>query len=452
MRSFRITVAMAFAFACGRTPLSPAKTVVFPSAAPRRSNTEMVEAGAKKAAPGTTLWQRSYEGLGRQYLYGAAVQPAAGRIVTIGAFQGTASVGPTKLSALPGADWTLFEAWLDAGGNSLSAVVLGRADHVARIRVATARDGDTVLVGEVQEGLDVGSGPMHRTGGHGFFVTRLNADGAPRWLRRFDSPDYLWCSSVAVDADGAIAVAGSYQGTIDLGTGALPTVQSYEGFVAKLGPAGTTRWSERLIGRRTDPSALAFDRGGNLLVAGDFDEMDLGLGRLPGPRNGGDRAAFAAKLDRSGVALWNRSFVGAYDANAIAVDGSGNPTLVGIFQRDLLWDGGRMQGEGMNNGYVIALDATGATRWTKNLGTGGRGLLKADVVVVDDDGDVLVGGERNDDTFAYRVRFVAGFDAQGPSRWNLNPADGLPVGTSEGAVVLAGCGDEGHTHVAAITP
>jgi hypothetical protein len=369
----------------------------------------------------------------------------------IGAFERTASLGPTQLSPVPGADWTAFEAWLDAAGNSLSARALGRADPVAQIRVAAARDGDTVVAGEVREGLDLGSGPMRRAGAHGFFVTRLSANGASRWFRRFDSPAYLWCNSVTVDADGAIAVAGVYEGSIDLGTGALPTVTSYEGFLAKLSPTGTTLWSERLNGRWTDPWSLAFDRDGDLLVAGAFQEMDLGLGPLPRRRNGGDRAAFVAKLDRSGHALWNRGFVGAYDAKAIAVDGSGNPTVVGMFQRDLLWDGGRMQGKGMNNGYVIALDAAGATRWTKNLGTGDRGLLAANVVVIDSQGDVVVGGARTDDDL-HSVSFVASFDAQGHSRWNLTPSDGVPVGESNGAVVLVGGGDEGSLHLAAIAP
>jgi hypothetical protein len=150
--------------------------------------------------------------------------------------------------------------------------------------------------------------------------------------------------------------------------------------------------------------------------------------------------------------VWNRGFVGAYDARAIGLDSSGGPALVGMFQGDVQWDGGALSGAGMNNGYVIALAPDGATRWVKDLGTGQRGLLAADAIVPHEGGGVFIGGSRVDDM--YTIRFATILDVQGSQRWSQVPASGRPIGATRNALILAG--REGHgdddVHLTAIAP
>jgi hypothetical protein len=457
MRVGRLVVpAAAFALSCGgNAPMRAATTaiVIPPASAPAAVHDAPAVEPRPSQPTGTVLWRRFYGGAGRQEVFGGAVSKKDGRILLLGAFDTSATFGATTLAAAPGATSTSFLAWFDAEGNALQARAIGSALPLPQVHVAIAPDGDTIVAGTVGDGVDLGTGPMRVGADRGVFVARLGQDGAPRWLRRFGgSASYAVCLGLAASADGTIAITGTYAGDLNLGTGALPTAHDDEGFVAELEVDGRTRWSERLNGRWTDPWAVAFDASGALFVAGAYQGMDLGLGPLPPTRNGGDRAVFAAKLDRAGHPVWNRGFVGAYDAHAIGVDGSGAPVLVGMFQHDVQWDGGALTGSGMNNGYAVALAPDGATRWVKNLGTGQRGELAADAIVAADGGEVFVGGERVDDF--YRMRFATILDAQGAARWGQFPASGRPVGATDHALILAGSEGHGddHVHITAIAP
>ena len=65
-------------------------------------------------------------------------------------------------------------------------------------------------------------------------------------------------------------VAGSFEGSIDLGGGPLASAGGDDVFVAKLDPRGNHVWSKRSGDRQAQHGrALAVDPSGNLVLAGD---------------------------------------------------------------------------------------------------------------------------------------------------------------------------------------
>lgn len=108
-------------------------------------------------------------------------------------------------------------------------------------------------------------------------MVKVRADGSHLWSRAYGaaatSVDHL---KVIVTGQGNLLVVGSFNGTLDLGTGPLPHTHGM--FIAKFSPNGTPVWSHAF--EATDesgsdtygmqPHGLATDANGSLLVSGQF--------------------------------------------------------------------------------------------------------------------------------------------------------------------------------------
>ncbi|WP_437717107.1 hypothetical protein WMF45_12260 [Sorangium sp. So ce448] len=135
-------------------------------------------------------------------------------------------------------------------------------------------------------------------------VSKFDPTGAVLWSRPFApdpsiAPGGAWKAdwSVAVDAADEVFVAGTTDGTVDLGGGLLPAGP----VLLKLDAAGAHVFSDSI----PFGDALALDSAGNIVVAGD------GL----------------ARLDPSGAELWTLGF-GA-SAHGITISPSGVIALTG---------------------------------------------------------------------------------------------------------------------------
>ncbi|KYF82590.1 hypothetical protein BE18_44670, partial [Sorangium cellulosum] len=208
-----------------------------------------------------------------------------------------------------------------------------------------------------------------------------SCDGEPRcaqpppWARGFGGPgrDQGW--DIASDAYGNYYVTGSFEGTVDFGTGPLTSAGQSDIFFLKLDAAGSVLWSQR-FGTQDyeDRVVLTVDEDGNVLLAGRYH-------RLPGEPsfhlNGcilhtDDPAFFVAKFDPDGNHLWSRgpyADVGVDSVEQIAVDAHGDMYVaylqwerahlakIGAARKDILWI------EELPGRYIIsarlALDSAG---------------------------------------------------------------------------------------------
>jgi hypothetical protein len=176
--------------------------------------------------------------------------------------------------------------------------------------------------------------------------------------------------ALAVDAAGNMAVVGSFQGTIDLGGGNIPTAGNLDGFVGVYDKDGAHLWSRNLGGTSTDECwAVAFDYLGNVIVAGYFrTAADFGGGSIVS--NGG-ADIFLAKYDDAGNHMWSQGFGGTGDdfVNDVDTDAGANIAMTGRYFGSIDFGGGNLVSAGGNDAYLVKFNAAGGHSWSQRFGS-----------------------------------------------------------------------------------
>ncbi|WP_246357213.1 CBM96 family carbohydrate-binding protein, partial [Pyxidicoccus fallax] len=267
----------------------------------------------------------------------------------------------------------------------------GRGDEEPRA-LAAAGNGEYVVAGRFSaEGssnpADYGTGPLPN--GRGMALARYRDDGTVAWTRGILTAEQAVPESVAVSPDGGLLVAGTYMGTVDFGTGALPVAELGQNiFIAKFSAAGQPVWSRGFVVSQEGAAGtvfsveLAADAQGGLVLTGSFNGVvNFGGGTLssgsytprPVPQQMG---LFLARFASDGAHAWSKAIAhGDYaptegTAIALAADGS---VLVGgrVGEGSDLGDGWIAE-DGL---FVARFSGTnGALQWKRML-SGARGTL-----------------------------------------------------------------------------
>ncbi|HXU30263.1 MAG TPA: SBBP repeat-containing protein, partial [Thermoanaerobaculia bacterium] len=214
--------------------------------------------------------------------------------------------------------------------------------------------------------------------------------------------------AIGVDADGNIYVAGSTASTDFIGTILPGGVQSanagsFDGFVAKVDPSGTTLlYSTYLGGSDVDEiEGIAVDASGNAYLTGYTFSSDFPgvTGSSIQSANAGGRDAWVAKLSPTGSAFGYSTYLGGTGAdfgNGIAIDGSGNAYVTGSTSSTDFpgVSGGSVQPSnagGDADAFVTKIDATGgAIAYSTYLG--GAADDQAYQIALDGSGNLLIAG------------------------------------------------------------
>ncbi|MBO2008236.1 hypothetical protein [Hymenobacter negativus] len=271
---------------------------------------------------------------------------ANGTAVVVGSFVGgTATFGSFTVSsrAISGA---LFVARLSSAGSwsaAMSATSNGSPSTLTG--VALDANGNAVVCGYLYTGGTLALGTTtvtNYTASTTVFVARLSRTNAwTQATQAINSGGYAFSGPVAVDASGNVVVAGVFSDNdIRFGTTTLtyqgmtgPARNSDNLFVARLSSGGVWTYAAQASGiNGSSPTAIAFDQGGNVLVAGYFYSSSLTLGNTalananPNPSlTAANGDVFLARLNPAGS--WTYAIqaggLGADGANALALDGNG---------------------------------------------------------------------------------------------------------------------------------
>ena len=282
----------------------------------------------------------------------------------------------------------------DCGGVGW-AVGFGLVGQQQAFGIATDMAGNAYVVGGFTGQLPVaGSGvpPLISAGGSDAFVVKLDPNGVPVWYKSYGSAQiYEQASSVAVDPQGNIIVAGYFDGSVNFGGGALNTAGNLDIFVAKLDPMGNQIWAKRYGDMASQYAVdVAVDGSGNVfLLTRGFGNTDFGGGAQ---QSAGTFDVYLAKLSSAGAFVWQKRFGGAIDddAAAVAIDGAGNVVIAGTMQETLDFGGGALNTQGGFDVYVAKFTNAGVHQWSKRYGHGANQLavdLDADMA-----GNIYVAG------------------------------------------------------------
>jgi hypothetical protein len=273
----------------------------------------------------------------------------------------------------------------------------GDGNSVYGNSVATDGDCSVYFTGYYDGTVDLGAGPVTSAGNLGWgdaFFAKLTATGQLIWSKYFsDGQGFQGISpgQVAVDGAGNAILAGNFTSWIDLGAGAMTTNGNRDVYVGKFDGAGNLVWGKHLGGTGNDyAGSVVTDGNGNIYLSGLFEgTANLGAGPLT---SAGSRDFFVVKLDPSGATLWSRSFgnAGQDFAPQLTVDGAGNVLVSGIFTGTLDVGGGPLVSAGKEDVLLFKLDASGNHLWSRRFG--GSNSDNATSAALDAAGNIILSG------------------------------------------------------------
>lgn len=182
------------------------------------------------------------------------------------------------------------------------------------------------------------------------WVLRTDAAGDTLWTRVFPSPGYGHADAIAESPDGGFVMAGGFD--------ERPGERPVDLIVRKMDARGDTLWTWRYGGPEIAvyPEWIEPLPGGGYIIAGARCEPCSP--RQPNWDTNFD--AFVVRLTEAGDTVWTRRLGG--DANDLAY-------FVTVTSRGTLMVGGATTppGGSADTPWLIELDATGATVWTRLL-------------------------------------------------------------------------------------
>jgi hypothetical protein len=208
--------------------------------------------------------------------------------------------------------------------------------------IALDNSGNVLVSGSFAGSVDFDPGPGTYTltsGGRSVqpseagFVLKLSSAGNFVWADVFQASQWSHskAGSLGVDAANNVYVMGTFDDTVDFDPSKKKLTLSTPGdadiFVAKLNSAGSLMWARSMGSNQHDGQRgdMTVDAAGNVYLTADVGALaSFGSITLT------DGGTAVAKLDSSGTFLWAVSIAGT-SPTGIALDGSGNLTIVGIF-------------------------------------------------------------------------------------------------------------------------
>jgi hypothetical protein len=247
------------------------------------------------------------------------------------------------------------------------------------------------VAGNFKGAIDLGGGALQHMGQGDIFVARLSPQGAHVWSKRFGDGSSQMARDIAVDAAGAVVLAGNFDGTVDIGGGALTAVGVTDALMAKLSPAGAHVWSRRAGSAGGQVArAVAVDPTGSAVFAGYMQNSgDFGGGTLT---SAGANDVFAAKYDAAGAHVWSKIFGDSAEQHGfdVLVDAAGNVALAGKLAGKADFGGGPLTSVGGEDVFLVAFG--GAGQYLYGMRFGETLNQWATSVAVDSVGSLVLGG------------------------------------------------------------
>jgi fibronectin type 3 domain-containing protein len=345
---------------------------------------------------GAHLWSRRQGGSA----YADIVLPVAiavdrnGNSAVVGSFAGTVDLGGGPLVASGTSD--MFVAVYTPSGTHLWSRRMGGIYDDYGTAVGFDASGNVFVAGRFAATITFGGTNLTSAGGHDIGLAKYSATGAHQWSKRFGSTSWDEPTSLAVDGSGNVLVAGQYAGSVDFGGGPLASAGSFDGFLAKYTAAGAYAWAKRLGGTSADMvTALGVDASGNPTLVGYFSgTTNFGGANLT---SAGSNDIVVARYTAAGAHQWSARFGGAAEERAYgaAVDGAGNVALTGYFTGSFGFGGATLVNAAGADIFLAKLSANGAHVWSKQFGTGyiNQGEIGEAVAIDPVTGDVTLTGE-----------------------------------------------------------
>lgn len=322
---------------------------------------------SKYGPDGSHRWTAHFGGKGEEAGNAVAFDPE-GNLVVVGLFADAMTVGQTPLTAVGSDD--IFIAKLGPDGMPLWAHHIGGSDSDAAHDVAVGADGAIYVTGSFKRSMNVAGTTFQSKGNEDVYLLKLDSQGGVLWSKHFGSHYKDFGQRVAVDGRGHVVLLAEFTDDVAFGGETLASMGNRDLAVVKLDADGQHLWSKR-FGSPFDEFGLglAVDPAGNILLTGSYDnEIDFGGEKLVSQ---GESDVYVAKLSPQGEHVWSRSY-GAARADighGVATDRYGNVAVIGWFWHEVDFGGGPLAATSLNKDiFLLKLSAKGAHLWSRRFG------------------------------------------------------------------------------------
>jgi uncharacterized protein (TIGR03437 family) len=223
--------------------------------------------------------------LGGSAVQGNAVAvDASGNAYVAGSADNTFQATPGGFQSVNQGGQDAFVAKFTSTGSEVYATFLGGAGGDAGYGIAADSNGNAYATGSTSStafpGAPGGGAQPTNAGGGDAFIAKVNPTGtALVYFTFFGGKAVDQGNAIAVDAPGNAYVAGytASPGLASAGAAQTALAGGYDGFIAKLNPAGTAfNYVTYLGGNRQDQiNGLALDGSGNVYVAGQTESANF---------------------------------------------------------------------------------------------------------------------------------------------------------------------------------
>ncbi|MEO7328248.1 MAG: nucleotide-binding protein, partial [Minicystis sp.] len=308
------------------------------------------------SSSGTAIFSKRFASTFAQAGAAIAVNDAH-EVLLAGTFGSSADLGCGVLPGAGGTD--VFLAKVSSVGACLWSKRFGDAADQEVATVAYDGNGNALAGGRFSGAIGFGGAMFTMNAGvHGGFAVKLDVLGAHLFSTALGNTSAdQEVQGIAADPSGNILLSGTFTGSLDVGGAPLASSGQGDLFVIKLDPGGSPVWS-KAFGDASDQAGRALvqsDSNGAVLLAGHFQgNIDLGLGQLAGA---GKSDLFAAKLDADGNALWSKRYgdASAQELGGLARAGDTSAVLVGNFQGTIDLGGAILTSKGSTDGFIAKL-------------------------------------------------------------------------------------------------
>lgn len=315
---------------------------------------------------------------------------------------------PPKPTPSPITHWA--HAFGGTGTDSVTALVADAA-------------GNTYVTGYFEGQIDLGCGAHDAGGNFDMFVAKLTPEGACAWSAQGGSTYWMSGTALALDADGALYLAGQLRGSAQFGTDTLWSTAWTDGFIARFDASGVKSWARSVGGQADDlPNVIAVHDGEIVLAGGFFGTGNFGGEDLV---SAGDEDAFVAGYDAAtGAYRWQKQLGGAGgDAiNTVAIGSGGQVFVAGHFESSMRVDETLLESDGLRDAFFATLPAEGRASYARRFGGAGDDSITA--AVADAHGNMVLAGTFQQSmsmgdlvAIGDQSGFLVKLDAQGMPLW-----------------------------------
>jgi hypothetical protein len=313
-------------------------------------------------------------------------------VVMAGSFRGSMDLGGVVLTSEFSSD--IFVAKYTPSGALIWARQFGMDLHDEACQALDVDDLGNIYVGGTFDfRLNLGGSSLvcDGTSWPDIYLAKFDPDGNHIWSKDFGDYQREGIYQLVTTGSGDIALAGTFEGTVDFGSGDLTCVGSRDAYIARFDSAGTHVWSDRwgISGYLYCHDVEFFSSGDIVAVFELKDSADFGDGVLT---TRGSSDIVLVRYDLSGNHVWSHQFGDSlYDVSkSLAVDSTDYVVIAGWYS-GTIEIGGTVFTAGASGDILIAkFHEGGDPLLVKSIRGGSQSY--ADDVVIDNDNNFIITG------------------------------------------------------------